>query len=277
MRAGPINVGFLTLRNGTRLRLRAVRRGDQGWLLTLTDPAGPAPPSPDDAVQLAVELRFNNETLESQAAYLASLAEAADANAQAAEEARRQLEREIAERRQLEQQLRQMATTDALTGAMNRGHFLTLGQREVSRVQALGLGLAVVMLDVDHFKMINDQHGHPAGDAALQHLVGLLRAGTRRVDLLGRMGGEEFAVVLPAVTDDIAMEIAERLRAMVARAKLTHGGTEITMTISLGVASLSRDEATLETCLARADAALYAAKHGGRNRVMRGTPAADAT
>jgi predicted signal transduction protein with EAL and GGDEF domain len=125
-------------------------RRDGGRVLTCADLVAPAnnevgrsPQAQDAAEQLSVELRFSNETLESQAAYLASLAEAADANAQAAEEAKRQLQREVAERRQLEARLRHMATTDALTGALNRAQFLALGQREVERVRQHGLGLAL--------------------------------------------------------------------------------------------------------------------------------------
>ena len=146
-----------------------------------------------------IEQRFNAETLETQAAYLASLAETADESARRAEEANRQLEHEIAERRQLEAQLRRMATTDGLTGTLNRARFLVLGQQELERSQQTGRGLAVLMLDIDHFKLINDRYGHQVGDEALKHFVAQLRAGVRGIDLLGRLGGEEFAIVLPAI------------------------------------------------------------------------------
>jgi diguanylate cyclase (GGDEF)-like protein len=227
----------------------------------------------DVAEQMAVELRFNNETLESQAAYLASLAEAADANAQAAEDAKRLLEQEIVGRRELEERLRRMATIDVLTGVLNRAQFMTLGQREVERVQKLGAGLAVLMLDIDHFKAINDQHGHPAGDKALQHLVSVLRSGIRRIDLLGRLGGEEFAVVLPAIGEEGAGAVAERLCANLASDPVLHDAQQIRMTISIGLAMLRDDDRALGHLLARADALLYAAKHAGRNRVVSETPA----
>ena len=262
--AGGIEGASIVLRNGVTLSLGAVRREDRGWVLTLAELT-----QADDAERLAAELRYNNETLEGQAAHLAALAEAADASARAAEEARCRLEREVAERRKLEVRLRHMATTDALTGMLNRAQFLTLAQREVGQARPVGLHLAVVMLDVDHFKAINDQYGHAAGDKALQHLAALLRSGTRRADLLGRMGGEEFAVVLPAVSEQIAMDVAERLRALVADTPFTFDGRQIAMSASLGVALLAAGEMTIEPALARADAALYTAKRGGRNRAVR--------
>lgn len=273
MRSGSVAVADVSLCDGTRLRLRGRPRRDGGHVLTCADTSAEDPATHpvthhrDLAEQLTVELRFNNETLESQAAYLASLAEAADANAQAAEDAKRRLEHEVKERRQLEAQLRRMATIDALTGVLNRAHLLTLGQREVERVRQLGVGLAVLMLDIDFFKAINDRYGHPGGDTALQHLVSVLRSGIRRIDLLGRLGGEEFAVVLPAIADDAAEAVAERLRMLVAQSSCTYGADSITMTISIGVARLRDEDLTVERVLARADAALYEAKRAGRNRI----------
>jgi diguanylate cyclase (GGDEF)-like protein len=272
--AGAIPTAVIRLADGVQRVLRCTVRRDGGRLLTCTDlvapddTAGHSRREQDAAERLAAELRFSNETLESQAAYLASLAEAADANAQAAEEAKRLLEREVAERRQLEQRLRHMAATDALTGALSRAQFLALGQREVERVRQQGLGLALLMIDIDHFKLINDHHGHPAGDAALCHLVSDLRTGIRQIDLLGRLGGEEFAIVLPAIGRAPAAAVAERLRAHVADNELTHGAQQIGMTVSIGMAMLGDGDAGLEQLLVRTDALLYAAKHAGRNRVV---------
>lgn len=274
MRAGAIPPAEITLADGTRRLLRCMVRRDGGRVLTCADlPAEDREAdkylrSRDLVERSMVELRFSNETLESQAAYLASLAEAADANAQAAEEAKRLLEREVAERRQLEGRLRRMATTDALTGSLNRAQFFALGRREVERVRQHGLDLALLMLDVDHFKSINDRHGHPAGDAALCHLVSELRNGIRRIDLLGRLGGEEFAIVLPAIGSEAAVAVAERLRARIASRPVSHAAQQIGMTISIGVAMLGDSDRTMEQLLARADAMLYAAKHAGRDRVV---------
>jgi len=274
MRAGTIPPAEITLADGARRLLRCIVRRDGGRVLICADlptkdhEADKYLRSGDLVERSMVELRFSNETLESQAAYLASLAEAADANAQAAEEAKRLLELEVAERRQLEGRLRRMATTDALTGSLNRAQFFALGQREVARVRQHGLDLAMLMVDVDHFKSINDRHGHPAGDAALCHLVAELRTGIRRIDLLGRLGGEEFAIMLPAISSEAAAAVAERLRAHIAGCPVAHAAQQIGMTISIGVAMLGDSDCAMEQLLARADAMLYAAKRAGRDRVV---------
>jgi diguanylate cyclase (GGDEF)-like protein len=181
--------------------------------------------------------------------------------------ARRELEREVAERRELERQLRRMATTDALTGVLNRAQVLALGQKEMDRARGLDQGLAVLMIDVDHFKAINDKHGHATGDEALKHLVARLLAGVRRIDLIGRLGGEEFAIVLPAVTPETAGMVGERLRSSVAGHPLQCESKQIRMTVSIGVSMVRRTDHTVEQVLARADTQLYRAKDGGRNRV----------
>jgi diguanylate cyclase (GGDEF)-like protein len=293
MCAGAFPRAEIVVQDGSRLLLRCVLRHGGGRVLTCdalgaidqpgidqpgdhqSDQAGEhaanqSVQARDAAEQLAIDLRFSNETLESQASYLASLAEAADANAQAAEEAKRLLEHEVAERRQLEDHLRHMATTDAPTGTLNRAQFMNLGQREVDRVRQRDLGLAMLMVDVDHFESINDRYGHQAGDTALCHLVSVLRAGIRRVDLLG---GEEFAIVLPAIGEEGAGAVAERLRANLASDPVLHDAQQIRMTISIGLAVLRDDDRTLGHLLARADMLLYAAKHAGRNRVVSETPA----
>jgi diguanylate cyclase (GGDEF)-like protein len=168
----------------------------------------------------------------------------------------------------LEAQLRRMATTDGLTSTLNRARFLALGQRELERAEQLGQGLAVLMLDIDHFKMVNDRYGHLAGDEALRHFVAQLRTGVRGIDLLGRLGGEEFAIALPGISSEAALQVAERVRVRVATTPLVHGAHTIQLTVSIGVATARPVDRTLEQILARADARLYAAKNGGRDRVV---------
>jgi len=165
---------------------------------------------------------------------------------------------------------------DALTGALNRRAF----ERTLADHQALlqrGHGFAVVMMDIDHFKRINDRLGHAAGDAALQHTVRLWRAELREVDPLGRMGGEEFCALLPlAHPGDLtgAVRVAERLREALAAAPLVWRGEPVALTASFGVALPALADPAGDTGLARADAQLYRAKAEGRNRVCAAADAA---
>ena len=170
--------------------------------------------------------------------------------------------------------LEAQAASDPLTGLLNRRGFDAALQREWRRQQRLGQGLALLMIDIDHFKQINDSQGHPIGDAALRHLADTLRQQLRPYDLIGRLGGEEFCVVLPGVTPALAQQTAERL----CRAPLgfvPEGETvPLVMTVSIGVASCSPQDAQPETLLARADRALYLAKQQGRDRVVLSEPSA---
>jgi diguanylate cyclase (GGDEF)-like protein len=222
--------------------------------------------------QINAELRFNNETMEDHAARLASLAEATDESARKVEEAKQALEREMVERRQLEARLRQMATTDGLTGALNRSGFLALSQTELDQRLDADRGMALMMLDVDHFKSINDRYGHAGGDQALKHLVTALSNRIRRGDLLGRIGGEEFAILLPSVAAVEAERLAERLVAHIAASPVSYGGKSIEMTISIGLTMTNGTDRSIERVIARADDALYRAKESGRNRVVKDVP-----
>lgn len=206
------------------------------------------------------ELRFLNETLERQGDDLAALAESAEV-------ARANLLAEVEERRQLEERLRDLAMTDALTGAANRRAFLAAAEREYARARRYRLPLAVVAIDIDHFKRINDTFGHAAGDVALQALAATCDDQIRASDYFGRLGGEEFAILLPETDREPAMALAERLRVCVAALRVTAEDAVITMTSSFGVAMLAPGDAEASNLLRRADEALYAAKHGGRNRV----------
>jgi two-component system cell cycle response regulator len=151
---------------------------------------------------------------------------------------------------------------------LNRVELLASAQRALEEGQDAGLKLVVLMLDVDHFKAINDQFGHAGGDRALEHLVAALRSGIRQIDLLGRLGGEEFAIVLPDTPASSAEMVAERLRARVAEMSVRFGDQCIRMTISLGLALQLDTDRSVEQVIARADDALYRAKRNGRNQVV---------
>ena len=162
-----------------------------------------------------------------------------------------------------------LATIDVLTQLYNRRHLYTLGKYEIERAQRYKEPLSAFMIDADHFKKINDAHGHAVGDQVLQELTNHLRKGTRDVDVLGRYGGEEFAAILPNTTLEAATELAERLRKGISEEiGLTHINDNLSLTISIGVASMGPDTPTLESLLDKADTALYKAKRAGRKTVI---------
>ncbi|MBI5165622.1 MAG: diguanylate cyclase [Magnetospirillum sp.] len=176
---------------------------------------------------------------------------------------------DITDRKLLEGELRRLATTDPLTGAANRRQFMAIAEQEAERSARYRRPLAVLMLDIDHFKVVNDTHGHAVGDEVLKAVADACRAGLRDVDLLGRLGGEEFAVLLPETPLPGAIDVAERLcQAVARRAVPLPGGAQIRVTASLGVATYRGDAAQVDQLLARADAALYRAKAEGRDRVI---------
>jgi diguanylate cyclase (GGDEF)-like protein len=270
VRAGSTPPAVIELADGRHMQFRCIACADGGRILTYADVSRELLRETEDAVaRVSAELRFNTEMLEEQGAHLATLAESAEENAQKAEASRLLLEHEVAERRQLEAKLRQLATTDGLTGAFNRAELLEAAQREIEAGKQTGQPkLVVLMIDVDHFKAINDRFGHAGGDRALRHLVATLRAGIRPTDLLGRLGGEEFAIVLTDTPPSPAETVAERLRARVAEAPVVFGDRLIPMTISIGLAVQFETDASIEQIIARADDALYRAKSGGRNQVV---------
>lgn len=175
---------------------------------------------------------------------------------------------DITRRKELEDELKRLATTDPLTGANNRRYFLQLGDREWHRAQRGVNNLAVLMMDIDHFKSINDTYGHPGGDEVLRKVVECMTQKIRNIDILGRLGGEEFAIILPNVDLPTAVIIANRLREAIAEMAVKFEEHEISFTMSIG-ATLYRDgDPSLESLLGRADQALYKAKTTGRNRVV---------
>lgn len=175
---------------------------------------------------------------------------------------------DITERKALLDKLDLQANQDYLTGLSNRRHFLEQGEMELARAERYGHTLSLFMLDIDHFKNINDTHGHKAGDIALQKLSHILRETLRTVDVIGRLGGEEFAILLPETDLQEAAEIAERLREIVARCEvILEVGLSLHFTVSIGVATLKEKGVNLDTLLNLADQALYQAKATGRNKV----------
>lgn len=168
------------------------------------------------------------------------------------------------ELRQKNKELERLASTDALTGLLNRRKFVEVLTAEMQRARRYGQPLSLVMFDLDYFKRLNDDHGHPTGDAALQFVAEMLRANLRQSDSCSRWGGEEFLVLLPQSDEQAAARIAEKLRAQLGVIELPGG--PVTLTASFGVVQVHPDE-SLDRWLTRADAALYRAKDGGRDRV----------
>ena len=165
--------------------------------------------------------------------------------------------------------MRQLATRDELTGLLNRREFDRILQEEEHRATRFGHGLALVMVDVDHFKSINDTHGHPAGDALLREVARRLNTCVRSVDRVARVGGEEFGLILVQSDHDAALQVARRVCAAVSTEPVRVNETlAISVTVSAGVAALPNDASTITTLIAAADKALYAAKSEGRDRVV---------
>ena len=171
-----------------------------------------------------------------------------------------------------------LALTDELTGLYNRRYVFAHLNELLSRIPEGGSDTAVMLFDIDHFKQVNDRHGHPVGDQVLRELAGRAMRQVRSVDLVGRLGGEEFIVVMPETSLAGATIVAERVRAAVAEDlfELQGEGRMLSVTISAGVAVTGQLNDGLEGLLKRADDALYAAKNAGRNRVIAHTPTRDA-
>ena len=168
---------------------------------------------------------------------------------------------------QANRELVRLATTDPLTGASNRRHFFALADQMIAQRRGGDRHLATLVLDIDHFKRINDTHGHLAGDTALRAFADAVRSELRASDVLARMGGEEFAIL--AMTEDVAsaVGVGERIRLRVAKLKVPAESGDFSFTVSIGVTLHCGPDETVERMLARADKALYAAKVGGRDRV----------
>lgn len=176
---------------------------------------------------------------------------------------------DITERKRILEELRHLATVDGLTGLFNRRHFLELCERELQRARRYRLDVALLMLDADLFKTINDTYGHDVGDEVLQVIARLCQHQMRDADIVGRLGGEEFAILLPQTGLPDALGVAERLRKVIAQTTLPlFDGRMLRFTVSIGVGAGAAQTITLQELLKIADRALYAAKGRGRNQVI---------
>jgi diguanylate cyclase (GGDEF)-like protein len=166
-------------------------------------------------------------------------------------------------------EVQRLATTDTLTEQFNRRRFFELGEMEMHRFRRFSKPLSAIMLDLDNFKLINDHYGHATGDTVLCAVARRIRQSIRVIDILGRYGGDEFAILLPDATMEQSREIAERIRQSVIGEEIYNNeGQAVTLSISLGIAQASDDNDNLSALMGRADSALYQAKQSGRNRVV---------
>lgn len=174
---------------------------------------------------------------------------------------------DISERKLLEIELERQARTDSLTGAANRRHFYSEAQETIALSRRYGRPLSLLMLDIDYFKAVNDSYGHGAGDLILQEMVRTCLQVLRDVDFFGRIGGEEFAVLLPETGKERALQVAERLRQTLAELAVPFRGEKLRITVSIGVATLLDTDTGIDSLMIRADRTLYRAKESGRNKV----------
>lgn len=175
--------------------------------------------------------------------------------------------RDVTSQKQTEAMLKELTHLDPLTGVANRRYFFERAGQEFARTKRRTTPLSIAELDIDFFKQINDKHGHAVGDEVLKSLCTRCQRLLRAVDVFARIGGEEFAVLLPDTNLDGATDQAERLRQAISGRKFSLTGGEVHCTISIGVATLRSTDTCIEDCLLRADGALYRAKQTGRNRV----------
>jgi diguanylate cyclase (GGDEF)-like protein len=177
----------------------------------------------------------------------------------------------ISERKKLESELTRQAHIDYLTGLLSRRRFMEQGEVELARAIRYDKPLSILMLDIDFFKKVNDTYGHQVGDAVLQALSKACQNTLRQVDIAGRLGGEEFGVILPETTDKEAHDVAERLREVIANTEVTIPvGLPIHLNVSIGVTTMKNKNTNIDVLLNQADKALYEAKQTGRNKVCVG-------
>lgn len=176
--------------------------------------------------------------------------------------------RDVSEHKRMENQLIALSRTDGLTGAYNRGYFIDKSEEVINMARRYQRPASMMIADLDHFKEINDKHGHHSGDVALKTFADVCRRKIRESDILGRLGGEEFGLTLPETTIQDAQVLAERIRKAVAAIEIPAGDRMIGMTVSIGLVELSPEDASLSAVMRRADLAMYQAKARGRNQVV---------
>ena len=164
------------------------------------------------------------------------------------------------------------ASMDGLTTLYNRRFFMKLANAELERSKRYSLPSSFIMLDLDHFKNINDQYGHLAGDYVLEQVAIILKSECREVDLVGRLGGEEFAILSPQSNLSQAQQLAERIRTIINNTELDYKGNVIKTTASIGITEVKDSDTGIDTVMSRADCALYQSKDTGRNLVTVATP-----
>ncbi|KPA51061.1 diguanylate cyclase [Photobacterium leiognathi subsp. mandapamensis] len=169
-------------------------------------------------------------------------------------------------------QLTHLSITDRLTQLHNRGHWENCLNDEFEHFQQLSQSITLVMFDIDHFKKVNDTYGHVAGDGVIKNIASIVRSAKRQSDIAGRYGGEEFGVILPGTTADMTSYFTERLRKKVEKSSVKIDGTEIKVTISLGICELHSGISSYESWLEQTDAALYESKKNGRNQTTVAKP-----
>ncbi len=174
---------------------------------------------------------------------------------------------DITQLKLMQNKLEILATTDPLTGTFNRRHYIEMSEKEIDRARRSKAPLSIAMIDIDNFKKVNDLYGHSIGDLVLKELVAIIKDNLRTYDILGRIGGEEFAVTTADCTLQEAYSLLERLRVKVANHVIQADNKEISIKISIGVSEFSGNRENVESILQRADQALYLAKNLGRNRV----------
>ena len=167
-----------------------------------------------------------------------------------------------------EMELRLIATTDSLTGAMMRRAAFEAARRDFARARRQNADLSCAVLDIDHFKMVNDTLGHAAGDLVLQQVVDVCRSVLRTSDYIGRIGGEEFAIILPDTGEKAAFDVVERMRSGIEALAIEYAGKKVPVTASFGVAGLTPAINSFDDLLREADTAMYVAKANGRNQIV---------